>query len=320
MSAPETTSKGRPSLLSETAPGAADNTSRILASLEGRVAAQQAPRRRRSKIPLVAAALAVVGFSAAGAWQWQRSRESEHPLTAAAANTHAAGASAVAAAPALVASGAAVSTHVAQGEQAGAASAPRAAVIVADDSVHADARAASASDEANADPLSRALASDAVPAQPAVSSAQKVVASSTVAAATPASAAKKPAPVKAKSTVARTERESAKSRHEQKTAANAHTSKRTNVKVRAPASKEDPDADLIAVLVARTKPYEPNAAQSASSAAKAAHPAAKTLSDQVKACDKAGFFEAQACRWRVCSDHWGKDPACPSANSTAQTR
>ena len=72
MSAPESTSsKGRPSLLSETAPGVADSSSRILASLEGRAVAQPIPRRR-SKKPLMAAALAVIGFGAFGAWQWQR--------------------------------------------------------------------------------------------------------------------------------------------------------------------------------------------------------------------------------------------------------
>src|ERR1700745_3278239 len=84
MSAPESSSsKERPSLLSAATPGTADNSPRILASLEGRVVAQQAARRPSEK-PWAVAALAVVGFSAFGAWQWQRAQRSEQPVVAAA--------------------------------------------------------------------------------------------------------------------------------------------------------------------------------------------------------------------------------------------
>ena len=72
MSAPDSpSSKARPSLLSETAKSAADNDSRILANLEGRVAAQPNSTRRSNKLWLVVVA-AALGLSAFGAWQWQR--------------------------------------------------------------------------------------------------------------------------------------------------------------------------------------------------------------------------------------------------------
>jgi hypothetical protein len=122
---------------------------------------------------------------------------------------------------------------------------------------------------------------------------------------------------------ARPERESAKNRRAEKVAA-AHASKHD--KRRASRTKDDPDADLLAALVARTKPYDAKAAKPASgaAAAKAAQPAAKaqtaSLSDQLKACEKGNFFEAQACHWRVCSGHWGKDAACPSAAPASATQ
>jgi len=105
-----------------------------------------------------------------------------------------------------------------------------------------------------------------------------------------------------------------------------HAAKRAKAKGRTLGRRDDPDADLLAVLVARTKPYDAHAPVSTSaakntSAAKggsAARPV--SLAARIKQCDKSNFFEAQLCRWRVCSDHWGKDPACPSTNSTAQTR
>lgn len=341
MSAPESTSsKGRPSLLSETAPGAGDNSSRILASLEGRAVAQPLPRRRPKK-PLMIAALALVGFGALGAWQLQRGQQGESTATAAAPATRgtAVGAGAgkaqatggaSAAVTAAVANASGVSALV------GGASTSQAAVIVADDSTRADTSVAAASSPsgngADSDRLSRALASGVAPtlspsvavapgAQPAEKSASTAVAAVGSASSTNA-VAKRAAPAVA----SRTDRQTVKSRHPEKVAS-AHGSKR--VKGHASSVKDDPDADLLAALVARTKPYEPkassaNAPKGAGGATtKAARPAADahrtSLADQVKACDKGNFFEAQACRWRVCSDHWGKDPACPSTAAAAQT-
>ncbi|MGG1946284.1 phage tail protein [Trinickia sp. NRRL B-1857] len=301
MSAPETTSKGRPSLLSETAPGVPDSSSRILASLEGRVSAQQLPRRRSSKKPLAAVALAAaIGAGAFGAWQWQRAQNTPHPTLAGVDRSHTAPA-------ALGASGAGATAKAAQSGPA-AASTPQAAVIVADDPSSSSA-SASASAPA-ADPLSRALASGVVAStdKPAsVPSADAASGSKSVAKV----GAGAPAPA-----TARNERDNAKSRREKLAA--AHPAKRA--KGHASGRPDDPDADLLAVLVARTKPYDSHAPVAASGAkgVSAAHPA--SLAAQIKQCDKSNFFEAQLCRWRACSDHWGKDPACPSANSTAQTR
>lgn len=299
MRAPETTSKGRPSLLSETAPGAPDTSSRILASLEGRVSAQQLPRRRSKKPWAIAALAAVVGVGALGAWQWQRAQDAGHPVVASAAS-HAAGASVATMASA---SGTAA-THVGVAQNAqGAASAPQAAVIVADNTNTASNTAASPN-VTGSDPLSRALANGASSAGGA----------SGAAASGKPSAAGKPA-------VAQAQHESAKSRRPEKAA--EHGGKHgKDGKDRAVAKHSDSDVDLLAVLVARTKPYDAHAPQSASDAKAAAaakgHPV--SLAAQVKQCDKSNFFEAQLCRWRVCSDHWGKDPACPSANHEEQTR
>lgn len=298
MSAPETTSKGRPSLLSETAPGAPDSSSRILASLEGRVSAQQLPRRRSNKKPLVAAALAVViGAGAFGAWQWQRSQDTAHPALAGADRSHTAP---------VAASGAGAPAVKAAQSGPAAASTPQAAVIVADDTLSASASASASTP--GADPLSRALASGVV----APTGKPASVPSATAASGTK-SVAKAAASAPAAS---RNEHDNAKS-HREKAAA-AHPAKRA--KAHTPGRSDDPDADLLAVLVARTKPYDAHAPVTASAAkgASAAHPV--SLAAQIKQCDKSNFFEAQLCRWRVCSDHWGKDPACPSANSTAQTR
>ena len=300
MSAPETTSKGRPSLLSETAPGTPDASSRILASLEGRVSAQQLPRRRSKKPLGVAALLAVVGIGAFGAWQWQHAHDAGRALTAVANHPDKAhGAAGASAAVASNASGAAASAHVVQDGQSGA-SAPKAAVIVADTTVAS--ASASAQNATGTDPLSRALANGASSveksAAPAGASAMAIAGKTVV--------VTKPA--------AHSEHESAKSRRAEKLAAERANKHR-------PAVKHDPDVDLLAVLVARTKPYDAHAPQPASGAKGApakAHPV--DVAAQIKQCDKSNFFQAQLCRWRVCSDYWGKDPACPSAHTSPQTR
>ncbi|MBU6488135.1 MAG: hypothetical protein KGQ57_09935 [Burkholderiales bacterium] len=323
MSAPESSSsKGRPSLLSETAPGPVDNNARILASLEGRVVAQQPPRRR-SKTPAIVTGAAVVAFAALGAWQWLRGQQNEAPVATAAP-------AATVAAKAAAASGAASSVQVAQ---AAAASAPQAAVIVADDTARgsddADSASVGASSPrgADADRLSRALANGAAPEQKGETRAFAAEA----VAATSAPSVKAQAPVK--TMAARTQRESAKqnpresakARHAEKLAA-AHA--RKHGKARSSAVKDDPDVDLLAALVARTKPYDAKPAKAASAAgatggvSKAAASKAGTasLADQVKACDTGNFFEAQSCRWHACSGHWGKDPACPSTAAAAQAQ
>ena len=82
------------------------------------------------------------------------------------------------------------------------------------------------------------------------------------------------------------------------------------------------DADLLAALIARTKPYDAKAPHGASDVSAKGASSAKgrtvSLGDQIKACDKGNFLEAQSCRWHVCSGHWGKDPACPGSAPAAQ--
>ncbi len=309
MSAPETTSKGRPSLLSETAPGAADKSSRILASLEGRVAAQQAPRPFRLKKEFAAVALVVVGLGVIGAWQWHSVQDRAYPVTgvvggsvAQVATAGASGATAGRMAQDAVSSPSpSPSARVAQDRQ-GLASTPQAAVIVADETP------ASSPSVAGTDPLSRALASGAVATGPVTAGG---AGASGAASASAKSAARKPADA----------RDSAKRRRAEKLAA-----ARAGTQTRGGAAQDDADADadadLLSALVARTKPYDSHPSKKGRSGGKAAsakeHPV--SLAARVKECEKSNFFEAQICRWHVCSDHWGKDPACPSPSSSQTTR
>ncbi|HHT8870334.1 TPA: phage tail protein, partial [Burkholderia cenocepacia] len=87
------------------------------------------------------------------------------------------------------------------------------------------------------------------------------------------------------------------------------------------AGKDDPDADLLAALVARTKPADKKLAAQKGQAVptKTAATTGGSLASRVKECSERGFFEDQLCRWRVCDGHWGKDPACPSA-AQSETR
>ena len=275
---------------------------------------------------MIAAALAVVGVGALGAWQWQHGQRGEPSIVAAAPAAGKAAGTGAAASRAVspAASGTAADARVAE-----VASAPQAAVIVADDTTRAEPALTSSSATGDADRLSRALTSGAAPGQAA---AQTATQAASIAASAPAvTAAAASAPVLAlpkqasanKRAASRPERESAKNRRTEKLAA-AQATKRD--KRRAGPAKDDPDADLLAALVARTKPYDAKAPRSASAAAaaKAAQPGAKaqaaSLSDQLKACEKGNFFEAQACHWRVCSGHWGKDAACPSAAPASATQ
>lgn len=85
-------------------------------------------------------------------------------------------------------------------------------------------------------------------------------------------------------------------------------------------TKDDPDADLLAALVARTKPADKKlAAQKAQPVPTKTAATTGSLASRVKECSERGFFEDQLCRWRVCDGHWGKDPACPSA-AQSETR
>lgn len=275
MSAPETTSEGRPSSFSETAPGAADNSSRIFASLEGSVAAQQARRPFRLKKEFAAAAVVVVGLGVIGAWQWHSAQDVSYPVTGvvggSVAQVATAGASDVTAGRMAQDAASSPSTRVAQAGQ-GRASTPQAAVIVADETP------ASSPSNAGTNPLFHAPANGAVATGPVTAG---VSGASGAASALAKSAAGKPADAG----------DSAKRRRAEKMAA------------------------------PRTKRYDSHPSKKSRSGGKAASAKERPLSlaARVEECEKSNFFEAQICRWHVCSDHWGKDPACPSASSSQTT-
>jgi hypothetical protein len=305
MSAPESSnSKAPPSLLNDAAKGAQANNARILANLEGRVAAQPAPAKKRSKLPFVLAGLIVIAGGGIAAWQVQKVKQPDHELAAVAPATGDAGQKAAASANAGSAAQLAV---------ASAASAPHAATIITEDNNDADTKAAplaGASGVAD-NRLSRALADGAEPASGATPGAAPLIAAApAVAAAKPVSSVKPPT-----TAASHAKRQAANDRHASKVEL-AHAAKHAETKK--VASKEDSDADLLAALVARTTPY---------SAKKPAVPAAQpttkahagaSLAEQVKECGTRGFFEDQLCRWRVCDGHWGKDPACPNAAQAKQ--
>ncbi|USU19934.1 hypothetical protein [Paraburkholderia fungorum] len=312
MSAPESSnSKAPPSLLSDKAKGADGNGSRILANLEGRVA-PPTEKPRRSKTPLVLVALLVIAAGGWGAWHMQQRVQSESLASATPANAE------KAAVPASAASGA---PQVAAKAEAPAAASSQAATIVADDSdSNAPAASASASASGDGSRLSRALADGAEP-----SNASAPVASATAASAVTVQAAKHG---RSATAVAGNEKRevTAHGKKESTSASNRHASAPATVaqtkKSRAAGntSKDDSDADLLAALVARTKPADPKATddKTATKVSASATPGNIKLAERVKECGQRGFFEDQLCRWRVCDGHWGKDPACPGAAPQAR--
>lgn len=337
MSAPENSnSKVPPSLLSDKAKGADGNGSRILANLEGRVA-PPVEKSRRSRTPLALVALLVIAAGGWAAWHMQQRGQSE-PLVAAAP------ASAVnvanAAVPVSAASAAAPTGANAQAAAPVPASS-QAATIIADesntDSNSKPAVASPASADAGESRLSRALADGAEPSNgsapvAALASAGASGASAAsgraavVGSATAATAAAKHD--KSSTVASRSKHEAAaRSKKENATASASHhragtTTASAQAKKAKPdaASKDDSDADLLAALVARTKPADAKASgtTAATKVATSAVPGNAKLAERVKECAQRGFFEDQLCRWRVCDGHWGKDPACPG--STPQVR
>ncbi|MFL9866235.1 hypothetical protein PQR67_18830 [Paraburkholderia fungorum] len=309
MSAPENSnSKAPPSLLSDKAKGADGNGSRILANLEGRVA-PPTDKPRRSKTPLVLVALLVIAAGGWGAWHMQQRVKSESLASVTPANAE------KAAVPASAASGAPQVTAKAE------AASSQAATIVADDS-DSKTPAASASAPASGDEsrLSRALADGAEP-----SNASAPLASATAASAVAVPVAKHGKSATAVASNAKHDT-AAHSKKESTSASNHHASAPTAVaqakkpRTAGNASKDDSDADLLAALVARTKPADAKASddKTATKVSASATPGNAKLAERVKECGQRGFFEDQLCRWRVCDGHWGKDPACPGAAPQAR--
>ncbi|CAG9190657.1 Type II and III secretion system protein [Burkholderia vietnamiensis] len=207
------------------------------------------------------------------------------------------------------------------------------ATIVNDDAASQTvASASSAASGADNSRLSRALANGAADASG--------TAATGVAAATAAAAATKSAKANgaksdklaargkadAKADTKTETRAEARKRHKEQQAELAQAKKRRDATARTAnakaSAKDDPDADLLAALVARTKPADKKAAAQKAQAAptKTAATTGGSLAARVKECEQRGFFEDQLCRWRVCDGHWGKDPACPSAAQSPETR
>ncbi|WP_322027243.1 phage tail protein [Burkholderia sp. BCC1977] len=324
MSAPENSnSKTPPSLLSDTKPagGGGPQQSRILANLEGRVTPPAEPPRRSLKGPIAAVVALVVAVGGWGAWRWQQ--QSGEPAVVAAAPVQAA-------AKAEPASGAAV--QVAQ-NAASAVPAAQPATIVNEDAASQTVASASGASGADNSRLSRALANGADDASGAAT-AGAVAATAAAAAETTKSA---------KADVAKSDKVAARSKTDAKAAAKAdakaearkhhkeqqaelaQAKKRRDATPRTASAKasgkDDPDADLLAALVARTKPADKKAAAQKGQVVptKTAAATGGSLASRVKDCAERGFFEDQLCRWRVCDGHWGKDPACPTA-AQSETR
>jgi hypothetical protein len=316
MSAPESNSKVPPSLLSEPAKDGQAGGSRILANLEGRVdpSANSKPRRSRTLPVLIAALLIVAG--GVGAYQLAQrpgGAESQKVASAAVQKEAAQSASTVVASRIRIASGATASTET----NAAASSSSAPATIVADNDASKDTSAPN--DDSNR--LSRALSDGAGQAETSASADTKSAKSDE--GGKPANAANavnsKPAEKAAHSKHDR--RQLAEERHakESKTAVASHAKKQNGKQ----ATKDDSDADLLAALVARTKPASAKTdkavdADVASKKVSAAGNPSATLAERINECGQHGFFEEQLCRWRVCDGHWGKDPHCPAASAQAR--
>ncbi|EMN1929037.1 phage tail protein [Burkholderia ambifaria] len=313
MSAPENSnSKTPPSLLSDTKPagGSGPQQSRILANLEGRVTPPAEAPRRSLKGPIAAVVALVVAVGGWGAWRWQQ-QSGEQTVVAAAPVP----------APAKVETASGAAAQIAQN----AASAAQPATIVNDDAASQTVASASSASGADSSRLSRALASGADDASGAATAGAATAGAATAAAAAATKTAKADTAkgdkvaARGKADAKAETKADARKHHKEQQAELAQAKKRRDATTRTASAKasgkDDPDADLLAALVARTKPADKKAAAQKGQAAptKTAATTGGSLASRVKDCSERGFFEDQLCRWRVCDGHWGKDPACPTA-------
>ncbi|MGN4110164.1 phage tail protein [Burkholderia gladioli] len=350
MSAPEDSNRKAsppPSLLSEPGQAAGQNGSRILANLEGRVAPQQAGETaaasRSRKGPLALIALAVIAVAGWGAWRINSHNAAAPTVTAAASPASAAAASAASGAtPATLAAASGAAASEASGTQAAQAAgasdaAPQTATIVNDEPASASSgnrlSQALANGATDASSNDATVAAGAAATVAAAAVAGKAGASAAGARQDVAAAKGKPqhqTKAEARLAAAEAKREEAHARQEL-AAKKRHDRQLEAAAKRRPAGTtakkpDDPDADLLAALVARTKPADPGVPLSAKPRKEKAAPVQKvaaadtgSLAARVKECSQRGFFEDQLCRWRVCDGHWGKDPSCPSsANQNRQ--
>lgn len=330
MSVPDpSNSKAPPSLLSGKEKAEHANSSRILASLEGRV--ESGPERpRRSKSAYTLLALLIAGAAAWGGWHYLRDARTDSrtdsptdspisaqagangnkTVVAAGASSQLASAAGNTAAAFKATSGATVQVA---GAQAPAVTSQAASIVAADDNAtpKTTGRIASALENGASEELAASAATPANKVANTTDVAGKKVGKSEIVAQGDATAARK-----SLRQDVREARDSKTSRHETLAAQN---------KKRPPAQNagkpEDQDVDLLAALVSRTKPYTPPATDKRDTAAtKLSAKADAGLAARLKECGKDNFFTDEICRWRVCDGHWGKDPACPAASTTNNSR
>ncbi|UEP21778.1 phage tail protein [Burkholderia ambifaria] len=311
MSAPENSnSKTPPSLLSDTKPagGGGPQQSRILANLEGRVTPPAEAPRRSLKGPIAAVVALVVAVGGWGAWRWQQQSGEQAVVTAAPVP-----------APAKVETASGGAAQVAQ-NAASAAPAAQPATIVNDDAASQTVASASSASGADSSRLSRALASGADDASGAATAGAATAAAAAATKTAKADTAKgDKVAARGKADAKAETKADARKHHKEQQAELAQAKKRREATTRTASAKasgkDDPDADLLAALVARTKPADKKAAAQKGQAVptKTAATTGGSLASRVKDCSERGFFEDQLCRWRVCDGHWGKDPACPTA-------
>jgi hypothetical protein len=332
MSVPDpSNSKAPPSLLSGKEKAEHANGSRILASLEGRV--ESGPERpRRSKSVYALLALLIAGAAAWGGWHYlhdartdsrsdsttdssisaQAGANGNKTVAAAGASSQPASAAGNTAAALKATSGATVQVA---GAQAPAVTSQAASIVAADDNAtpKTTGRIASALENGASEELA---ASAAAPANKVANTTDVVG---------------KKAAKSEKTTVAQGDAKAARKslRQDVREARDSKTPRQETLaaqnKKRPPAQNagkpEDQDVDLLAALVSRTKPYTPPATDKRDTAAtKLSAKADAGLAARLKECGKDNFFTDEICRWRVCDGHWGKDPACPAASTTNNSR
>jgi hypothetical protein len=314
--------KGPPSLLSRGAADEKSQSNRILASLEGQVGATRKPavaKRRRG----VAALVLLLLCGASGAFWVMRDRLGGTGAVRQAEATHApaatlASASALASTPATTLAAASASAAAAS---AAASDTAQAATIVNDSDAPASAATLAAQGPAS---------SSSIPSSPAQASAPASPAPAMVAAAGPSATheahhatheaaphgkasdtsklashaahrtvvAEHPKPVEhGKKELARTDKTD-----------KADKIEKTSKTAQAHPRGDDPDVDLLTMLVARTKPAVRTSAGA---------PRHDQLTEQLKQCDKLGFFASERCRQDTCAGQAGKDLDCPAVQASS---
>jgi hypothetical protein len=331
MSVPDpSNSKAPPSLLSGTEKAEYANGSRILASLEGRV--ESGPvRPRRSKSVYALPALLLAGAAAWGGWHYLLDWRTDSQSGSAAVSSIRAGAGAngnksiIAAGASSQPTNTAANTSAATKPASGAATqaaTPQAASIsqvgsiVAGDDDNASLKTTGRIANALENGASEEIAAAAAPPNKVASTGNTT------------DAAGKKADPSAKPTIARSDakttrrslrqdvRDSKTSWHETLAAqSKKHPSAQNAIKT------DDQDVDLLAALVSRTKPYTPPATSKLDGdAPRMSVKGDAKLAAHLKECGKDNFFTDEICRWRACDGHWGKDPACPAASETNNSR